>query len=411
MKILGNSRGVASVIAVAIGLAVAPASAQIAPTAGPVTTAPPPKPTAAPTAPGAKPTPAAAKPTAPAAGTAPAAKPADAKALFASGEKKFKAADYAGALADFEASNAAKAAPETQRYIALSQDNLQHYSEAVAAFEKFIADAPAKSKDQVEEAKKRVEAIKALPGKVHVDSVPPGATVTVDPPANAQAAAPAAPGAQPAAQPAPAPAAQPAGNPTPTDLELAPGKHTIRLAAEGYETADKDVDVTFGSKQDLKVDLVKKAEPPPPPPPPPVASEAAPAAPAAPPPPPVEPRSKIPAYVTGAVALVAAGVGTGFGIAALSQSNDFNNHPNQRTTKLADDGENNALVADMMFGIAITFGVTSAVLFLSSDQPATAKASSPTKTADNTKKKSSITVTPTPYVSPTGGGAGVNVRF
>ena len=39
---------------------------------------------------------------------APAAKPADSKALFTSGEKKFKANDYAGALADFEAANTAK---------------------------------------------------------------------------------------------------------------------------------------------------------------------------------------------------------------------------------------------------------------------------------------------------------------
>ena len=55
--------------------------------------------------------------------------------------------------------------------------------------------------------------------------------------------------------------------------------------------------------------------------------------------------------MTGAVAILAAGVGTGFGIKALSQSNEFNDDPTKRTTKRADDGENNALVADMMFGI------------------------------------------------------------
>src|SRR4029077_10689303 len=140
------------------------------------------------------------------------------------------------------------------------------------------------------------------------------------------------------------------------------------------------------------------------PPPPPVVTEPQPPPPH--PPPPPEPRSKGPAYVTGAVAIAAAGVGAGFGIKALSQSSDFKNSP---TTKLADDGENNALVADMMFGIAITFGVTSAVLFLSSDAPQSAKA----KPAQVIAKKApaKITITPTPYVTPTGGGAGALVRF
>ena len=88
-----------------------------------------------------------------------------------------------------------------------------------------------------------------------------------------------------------------------------------------------------------------KNEPPPPPPPPAVAEVAAPA-PTPPPPPPPEPRSKVPAYVTGAVAIVAAGVGTGFGIKALGQSSDFKDRP---TTKRADDGENNALVAETRY--------------------------------------------------------------
>jgi hypothetical protein len=140
--------------------------------------------------------------------------------------------------------------------------------------------------------------------------------------------------------------------------------------------------------------LVKQAVPPPPPP---VVAETPPP----PPPPPPEPRSKVPAYVTGAVAIIAAGVGTGFGIQALSQSNDFKNNP---TTKLADDGENNALVADMMFGIAITFGVTSAVLFLSSDAPANAKANPP-------KPQKTVKVTASPYVTSSGGGAGALLSF
>jgi hypothetical protein len=401
MKILGKSRGVATVIAVALGLAVVAdgslAAAQMAPTGLP---APTPPPAAKPSAPAA---PAAAKPSAPAApaaGTAAAAKPAapakpaDPKALAASGEKKFKAGDYAGALADFEASQTAKAAPETERFIGLAQDNLGHYPEAVVAYEKFLATSPmpASMKQQAEEAKKRVDAIKTMPGRVHVETTPAGAQITVDA------------ATSPNAQPTPANAA-----PTPTDLDLPAGHHTIKITAEGYTATDKEIDVTYASKQDVRVELVKSEAPPPPPPP--VVAEAATPAPAPPPPPPPEPRSKVPAYVTGAVAIIATGVGIGFGVKALGQSSDFDKNP---TTKKADDGENNALVADMMFGIAITFGVTSAVLFLSSDAPQSAKAD-PTKSAPRVAKAvkapAKITITPAPYVTPTGGGASALVRF
>jgi hypothetical protein len=367
MTTLGKSRALAVVLASAVAVAAAPsASAQT-----PAATAQP-----------------AAKP-ADAAKPAGAAKPADAKALFASGEKKFKSSDFAGALADFEASQAAKPAAETLRYVALSHDNLSHFADAVAGYEKFVDEnaANAKMKDQVDEAKKRASAIRAMPGKVHLETTPAGASVVVDAASN--------------------PDAKPGSAATPLDLDLTPGKHTLRLVADGFEPSEKEVDVAFASKQDLKVELVKK-EPPPPPPPPPVVAEAP--APPPPPPPPPEPRSKVPAYVTGAVAIVAAGVGTGFGIKALSQSSDFDKNP---TPKKADDGENNALVADMMFGVAITFGVTSAVLFLSSDAPAaTAKANGKVTVARAVAPpKSSITVIPAPYVTPHGGGAGALVRF
>ncbi|MEO6418853.1 MAG: PEGA domain-containing protein, partial [Polyangiaceae bacterium] len=60
---------------------------------------------------------------------------------------------------------------------------------------------------------------------------------------------------------------------------------------------------------------------------------------------------------------------------------------------------------DMAFGVAITLGVTSAVLFLTKDEapaaPAAAKNVRPYK----------IKITPSPIVTPHGGGAGALVRF
>ncbi len=343
MMILGKSRGAAGIIAVALAssltLAVAPAAAQTDKPAAPGIPNP-----------GIKPNP----------GATP-AKPADPKAAFVAGERKFKANDFQGALADFQASETAKADPATERYLAMTQDNLQAFPDAVTSYEKFIAANPPSMKTQVDEAKKRVEAIKVMGGKVHVETTPPGASLVIDT------------------------STTPYEKVTPADLDLTAGHHTILIGADGFENSTKELDVTYGSKQDLKVELAKKEAPPPPPP---------------------EPRSKIPAYVTGAVAIAAAGVGVGFGVKALSQSNDFDKNP---TTKKADDGENNALVSDMMFGIAITFAVTSAVLFLSNDAPATASASS-SKTA-TLKKKQALIITPTPYVTTNGGGFGAHVRF
>ena len=87
---------------------------------------------------------------------------------------------------------------------------------------------------------------------------------------------------------------------------------------------------------------------------------------AAPPPPPK--RSIVPAIVTGSLAVIAAGVGTGFGIAALNHKSSFNSHP---TNVTANSGENEALVSDMGFGIAITLGVTSIILFTTTRNEAT----------------------------------------
>ncbi|WP_394847954.1 PEGA domain-containing protein [Pendulispora brunnea] len=314
-------------------------------------------------------------------GGAAAAKPnlAEAKKQYQTGEAKFKEGDYATALAAFQASDAIKASPQNARYIALSQDKLGQYPEAVAAYERFLAEVPANMKKDGEAATARVAEIKALPGKVHVESLPASAQLTVD--------------------------GKPAASPTPADLDLPPGKHALHVAADGYLAKDQDIEVAYGSKQDVKVEL--EAVPPPPPPPPAPVAEA-------PPPPPPEtpapaPRSKVPAFVTGGVALAAAGVGTVFGIMALSDKSDFDKNP---TASKADDGENHALIADMAIGVAITLGITSAVLFFSAEEPAAKPAAkaAPRKLVA-APKAPPVTIRPTPIVTPHGGGAGALIRF
>jgi hypothetical protein len=308
-----------------------------------------------------------------------------AKKHYAEGDKRFKAGDYAAAEVEFKAANDVKATPQAERFIGKCEDLQGHLRTAVEWYDRFLAHVPERMVDEGEEIRKREAEIKAIPGKVHVESVPPGATVKVD--EKLQSA------------------------PAPLDIELAPGPHTLKLLAPGRLPTDKAIDVAFATPQSVTVEL--DPEPPAPPPPAPaVAAEPPPPPPAAPAPPP-EPRSKVPAYVTGGLAIVAAGVGTAFGIMALSDKSDFDKNP---TSSTADNGDTHALIADMAFGVALTFGVTSAVLFLTKDEaPApSASGAAPAKTARadaNVRKRGSVTVTPTPIVGPHSGGAGVLLRF
>jgi hypothetical protein len=309
---------------------------------------------------------------------------AAAKRHYADAEKKYKAGDFVGALADFKMANDIKGTPQAERYIGLCEDSLGHYRAAAESYELFLAHVPEKMSAQGEEIKKRLSDIKAIPGKVHVESNPSGASVTVD--------------------------GKPQTGPTPVDVDLSPGAHVIKLAASGRLPAEKQVDVAFASTQTVSADLEREPMPPPPPPAPPIAAGLPPPPPEAPPPP--EPRSNVPAYVTGALAIAAAGVGTVFGVIALNDKSDFDKNP---TTKTADDGDTHSLIADMAFGVAITFGVTSAVLFLTKDEASatpnpgsTAKKIAP-RTAGSGRDQ--ITFVPTPLVGPHSGGAGFLLRF
>lgn len=324
------------------------------------------------------------KPTVTAPGTtAPKAEPTkkvDVKALTLAGEKKFKDKDYKGAIENFEQVMVAKPSPAVARYIGLSHDFMLEYRDAAVAYEKYLETTPtAKEQKAFDEVKARLAEIKAMPATIHFTSVPPGATVTVD--------------------------GKPEAMPTPVEIKLAPGAHKIGVSAEGRESLERDLDVTYASKQEITVELVEKA----PPPPPPVAElPSVPVEPPILPPPAPEPRSKIPAFVTGGIAIVAAGVGAGFGIAALGKKSDFDKNP---TADTADSGENAALVADMAFGVAITFGVTSLVLFLSDGGETSAAEKDREKEKAEKKAAARTRFTAAPIISRDVSGAAAGFRF
>lgn len=375
-------------------LAVAPAYAQDKPAAKPAAAAAAPaqdkKPAAAPAAAG-KDDKAAAKPaagkdakkTAAAKPLTEAQKKDEAKRLFKEGEDKFAANDYAGALEAYRGADTVLPGVMPKYKIAVTLEKLNKVSDAVAGYQAFIdyVDAQAKADkkfdakkwdDKVAESKGRIEALKKTPATVRVAAgadAPQNLMVAVD-----------------------------GGAPQPAkELSLPPGKHTLVYTAEGYNaSAPQDIEVGYAETREVPPPaLEKKPEPVAVAPPPPAPVEPAPVA--APEPPPPPPRSMVPAYVTLGLAGVGAVVGTIFGVSALGSKSEFEKNP---TVENADKTDRNALIADMSFAVALTFGVTGAVLLFGGD--------------DKPEQKTGLVITKpvvTPFVGPTGGGAAATFRF
>ncbi len=305
----------------------------------------------------------------------PAAKPdkktADAaRKAFADGQKAYGAGNYADAQTSFQKANDLIPSPQAAYWIAKCIDGLNKTEEAIAAYEKLLAD-PDVSKigeEKSADAKTRLDALKAMMvGEVAVETNPMLASIAVDG----------------VIQPGEAP----------LTLKLTPGKHKITVSAKGYQPKDVELDVKGGDKLKQTVALVKEE-------PPPVVAAAVVAPPPEqqPPPKPKEERSMVPAYVTLGIAGAGAIVGTIFGIKALSAKEDFNKTP---TTELADDAERNALICDMAFGVAITLGVTGVVLLTSDDEPAAAQKQAP----------KAATLELAPYIGKKSGGASAKLSF
>ena len=316
----------------------------------------------------------------------------EAKKHFAAGEKAFNKGEYKDAIEHFRAAEAIKSAPQTTRYVALCLDHLGHVRESAAAFELFVSEAHALKKvpknlvKQIEEAEERMTEQKKLPAKLHVSATPDGTVFKLDD--------------------------QPSEAKVPADVEVKPGKHTVHFEAHDHEPKSVEVEASFAESKDVSAALEKKPEPPAPPPlvvaktpEPPEAPLPAPPSSA-----PAEPRSKVPAYVTGAVALAGVGVGTAFGILALKDKSDFDKNLSNSTLaeEIANRGDNRALVADMAFAAALTLGVTSLVLFLTKDETVVEAKTGHAYTTKKVAKKIPVIV---PIAMPKGGGAGAVFQF
>jgi len=297
-------------------------------------------------------------------------KKAEAKKAFEEGGKKFDAGDFAGAYDAFKKADEFVPGAVPKFRMAESLDKANDVPGAIKAYQDFLDSTPPADKHQarIDTAKQRIEALKKSPADVKVNVTPATATLAVD-------------------------GAAQTGNP----LKVPPGKHTITAKAEGYLDGSADVDVGMGEKKEITINLAAK--------PPEVAKgpdNGKP--PGGETPPPEKPKkggSKVPAIITLSLAGAGAIVGGVFGGLALKSKSDFEKTPTQ---DLYDQTERDALIADMSFGVAITFGVTGVVLLLTSngdEAPA----------ADKDKKAEGPKPFFAPWAGKTGAGAVGGVTF
>jgi hypothetical protein len=287
-----------------------------------------------------------------------------AKEAYKQAQEKFDANDFAAALPLFQQADQLYPGAAPKHKVAVCLDKLGRVPEAIASYRAFIDSNPGdKYADRIAESQRRIMELEA--------TIPAVVTVRVGPPEAATA---------PLSITVDGVAAQG------PELRLTAGQHQVVVSAPGYQPYTEVVTVRGGERRDMAVTLVPAApiQPVVPPPPPPEEK-------------PKEERSNIPAYVTLGIAGAGVVLGTVFGIQALSAKSDFDDDP---TVDNADRAERAALIADMSFGVALTFGITGAVLLFSGggdDEPEQAAKSG----------KPAVT----PWASPNGGGMAASVSF
>lgn len=267
-------------------------------------------------------------------GTQPAmAQVADAKTkrealnAFKAGKAKFDKGDFEAALADFEEANRIYPGASPKHKIAVCYDKLGKVKDAISAYEIFVNSDPGpKYLKRVKDAKTRIDELKEelakMPGKVVLTIEPADATglsITVD------------------------------GSPAEgTELELEAGEHTIVVEADGMETVNRTIEVEPAETHDVSITLTASEEAPPPPPPEEEESE-------------VDTGLLAGGLVGAGVAVVGFGLMTAFGVMALGAQSDFEN-ANPPTEELADDTEDNALIADVFLGVGAAGAIVAAIL-------------------------------------------------
>lgn len=291
-----------------------------------------------------------------------------ARSSFEAGQAAYTEGDYAAAYENFKAAYELIPSPHAEYWMATSLDRQgAQDAEAARAYQTFLSNPAAihVGEDKVEEVKQRLGELQAkLPARLTVVTNPSGARISIN--------------------------GTPQPSVSPLTVELPAGTYRIEALLPDHQPLSADLQLQGGDEVEQRMTL--EPEPPPAAEPPPPA-----------PPTPEEPqeRSLLPAYITLGLAGASLVTGTFFGLKALADKSDFNDHP---TTARADSTERNALIADMAFGIAITLGITGIVLLTSDESESEAVAKT-----QKTRTKPSLAVAP--VVAPNLGGAAARLTF
>jgi tetratricopeptide (TPR) repeat protein len=257
-----------------------------------------------------------------------------ARDAFVQGQELYRAGDYAGALAAFQTAEKAQPSPAAQYNIGRCYERLDQPAEAVAAYERYLAEAPGAADHEAVAA--HVAELRAqIPpeARLSVSVEPAGAMVTVD---------------------------QTAPEPAPVDKLLPAGHHVVLAELAGHASAHRDIELSAGGSLQLELTL-KPLE---------AALETH--APDAavhqdvpPPSPRTTPGERKWTYVALSVAVVAAGVGIAFGASANTAQNQLHSrvHTQAAAQQLYDTANARAAAANSFYAGAAVAGAAAVTLF------------------------------------------------
>ena len=299
-----------------------------------------------------------------------------ARQIFAEGQRLFREGQFAEAEAAFLQAHELVPNPVVLKGVADARERSGNLTGAVEMIERYLGereDVPAAERAELEA---RVAHMRSQPGTVAVASTPEGATILLD--------------------------GSDTGLVTPAELpELAAGEHAIVLSLPGHETAQEMVNVPFGGRTEVQVELVAEAPDEP--------AEAV-----VPDGEPIEMEEEevsddeeeadngpgAAVWVTSALAAAALVTGTVLGFVALSREAEFDEMP---TEDSADKGQQFALFADVAFGVAAVSAITAIVLFLTRNADDTDD--------DDTEPAAAARLQVAPAVGPRGGGVAARLQF
>ena len=272
---------------------------------------------------------------------------AQAKKVFAEGQKLYTQGKYQPALARFEEAYALKPLPLLRYNAARCHERLGAPAPALRAYRDFLRLSP-KAPEREAVTKAMVELQKQLHERgvqqLLVLTEPPAAEVEVD--------------------------GKPLG-PAPASIELPGGEHQVTARLPGYAVATRRIVVNTATMVDLSITLEAALAPPPPPP----AVTDAPKEPVLTPaatvvvaPVAVEPapKARVFTWVAGGVGVAALGAAVGMGVAASSSSQrlrDGTVRPQQEAQALYDSARGLNTGANVSYGVAGAALVTAAILF------------------------------------------------